>query len=63
MLSVKEDFCRILGVSTSFLYLFRSLMIYTRLVFISYFVSVPLRKVIGNLEYQCSFVPVSFCIF
>ena len=46
-----------------FISVFCSLLINTRLVFISYFVSVPLRKGHRGLEYQCSFVPVSFCIF
>ena len=35
---------------------FCSLLINTRLVFISYFVSDPLRKGYRVLEYQCSFV-------
>ena len=34
---------------------FRSLLINTRLVFISYFVPVPLRKGHRGLEYKCSF--------
>ena len=34
---------------------FRSLLINTRLVFISYFVSVPLRKGHRGLEYKCLF--------
>ena len=35
---------------------FRSLLINMRLVFISYLVSVPLRKGYRDLEYKCSFV-------
>ena len=55
---------------------FRSLLINTRLVFISYFVSDPLRKGHRCLEYQCSIVRLyrflfafliiyieTFCIF
>ena len=62
---MNEDFCWILRVSTSssFYICFRSLLINTRLVFISHFVSVSLRKVIGDLEYQCSFVRVYLFFF
>ena len=48
----------------SFLYTcFRSLLINTRLVSISYFVSVPLRKGHRGLEYQCSFVRLYLFLF
>ena len=65
---MKKDFCRILGVSTSsFFYICsRSLLINTRLFFISHFVSVPLRRGYRGSRitvFVCSFVPVSFCIF
>ena len=65
---MKEDFCRILGVSTSsfFKICCRSLLINTRLFFISHFVSVPLRRGYRGPRitvFVCSFVPVSFCIF
>ena len=65
---MKKDFCRILGVSTSsFFYICsRSLLINTRLFFISHFVSVPLRRGYRRSRitvFVCSFVPVSFCIF
>ena len=43
-------------MSSSFYICLCSLLIKTRLVFISYFVSVPLRKGYRGLEYQCSFV-------
>ena len=39
------------------------LLINTRLVFISYFVSVPFRKGHGGLEYQCSFVRLYLLLF
>ena len=42
---------------------FCSLLINTRLVFISYFVSVPLRKGHRSLEYQCSFVRLYLFLF
>ena len=42
---------------------FRSLLINTRLVFISYFVSVPLRKGYRGLEYKCSFVRLYLFLF
>ena len=42
---------------------FRSLLINTRLVFISYFVSVPLRKGYRGLEYKCSFVHLYLFLF
>ena len=45
------------------LYVFCSLLINTRLVFISYFVSVPLRKGHRGLEYQCSFVRLYLFLF
>ena len=67
ILSMKHDFCGIIWASLRlllfFISVFCSLLINMRLVFISYFVSVPLRKGHRGLEYQCSFVPVSFCIF
>ena len=49
-----------------FISLFCSLLINTCLVFISYFVSVPLRRGYRGSRisvFICSFVPVSFCIF
>ena len=42
---------------------FCSLLINTRLVFISYFVLVPLRKGHRGLEYQCSFVRLYLLLF
>ena len=63
---MKHDFCRNLRYSTSssFLYLFLFFtIINTRLVFISYFVSVPLRKGHRGLEYQCSFVRLYLFLF
>ena len=76
---MKEDFCRILRVSTSssFLYLFslfinqyafgfyfcfRSLLIDTRLV-LRYSSQSPLEEVIGDLEYQCSFIRLYMFLF
>ena len=44
----------------------RSLLINTHVVFISFFVSVPLRRGCRGSRisvFDCSFVPVSFCIF
>ena len=60
--TISVEFCASLRL-LYFISVFCSLLINTRLVFISYFVSVPLRKGHRGLEYQCSFVPVSFCIF
>ena len=54
------------GVSTSssFFYIsFRSLLINTRLVFISYLVSVPLRKGHRGLKYKCSSVLLYLFLF
>ena len=42
---------------------FRSLLIKTRLIFISYFVSVPLRKGHRGSEYKCSFVRLYLFLF
>ena len=42
---------------------FRSLLINTRLVFISFFVSVPLRKGYRGLEYKFSFVRLYLFLF
>ena len=42
---------------------FRSLLINTRLVFISCFVSVPLRKGHRGLEYHCLFVRFYLFVF
>ena len=66
ILSMKKDFCRILCASPRLLLFyicFCSLLINTRLVFISYFVSVPLRKGHRGLEYQCSFVRLYLFLF
>ena len=68
---MKGDFCwnfsARLYVFFFFVSVFCSFLINTRLVFVSYFVSFPLRKGHRGLEYQCSFVrsfvPVPFCIF
>ena len=38
-------------------------LINTRLVFISYFVPVPLSKIHRGVEYQCSFVRLYLFIF
>ena len=49
-----------------FHFCFRSLLIDTHLVFIWYFISVPLRRGYRGTRisvFVCSFVPVSFCIF
>ena len=49
-----------------FPFCFRYLLIDTYLVFISYFVSVPLKRGYRGSRismFVCSFVPVSFCIF
>ena len=47
-----------------FIYIcFRSLLINKRLVFISYFVSVPLRKGYRGLECKCSFVRLYLFLF
>ena len=65
----EHDFCWILWAPLRLLLFyiwFCSLLINTGLVFISYFVSVPLRKGHRGLEYQCSFVRLylfSFYIF
>ena len=50
-------------MSSSFYICLCSLLIKTRLVFISYFVSVPLRKGYRGLEYQCSFVCLYLFLF
>ena len=63
---MKHDFCRNLCASLRrllFYICFCSLLINTRLVFISYFVSVPLRKDHRGLEYQCSFVRLYLFLF
>ena len=63
---MKHDFCRNLCTSLRLLLFyicFCSLLINTRLVFISYFVSVPLRKGHRGLEYQCSFVRLYLLLF
>ena len=63
---MEHDFCRILCASLRLLLFyicFCSLLINTRLVFISYFVSVPLRKGHRGLEYQCSFVCLYLFLF
>ena len=74
--TIPVEFSARLYVFFFFYICFCSLLINTRLVFISYFVSVPLRKGHRGLEYQCSFVRlylflfafliiriVTFCIF
>ena len=61
---MEHDSCRILCASLRLLLFyicFCSLLINTRLVFISYFVSVPLRKGYRGLKYQCSFVRSFVC--
>ena len=63
---MKHDFCRNFCASLLLLLFyicFCSLLINTRLVFISYFVSVPLRKGHRGLEYQCSFVRLYLFLF
>ena len=63
---MEHDFCRILCASLRLLVFyicFCSLLINTRSVFISYFVSVPLRKGHRGLEYQCSFVRLYLFLF
>ena len=63
---MEHDFCRILWASLRLLLFyicFWSLLINTRLVFISYFVSVPSRKGHRDLEYQCSFVRLFLFLF
>ena len=67
MVPMQDDFCRNLSARLCdffFFYIcFCSLLINTRLVFISYFVSVPLRKGHRGLEYQCSFVRLYLLLF
>ena len=46
-----------------FIFVFALYQLKTSLVFISYFVSILLRKGYRGLEYRCSFEPVSFSIF
>ena len=64
---MKGDFCwnfsARLYVFFFFVSVFCSLLINTRLVFVSYFVSVPLRKGHRGLEYQCSFVRLYLFLF
>ena len=66
---MEHDSCRILCASLRLLLFyicFCSLLINKRLVFISYFVTVPLRKGHRGLEYQCLLVRLYlffFCIF
>ena len=57
------DFSLRVSTSSSFYICFCSLLINTCLVFISYFVSVPLRKGYRVLEYQCSFVRLYLFLF
>ena len=61
-----HDFCLDFWASLRvllFYICFCSLIINTRLVFISYLVSVPLRKDHRGLEYQCSFVRLYLFLF
>ena len=63
---MKHDFCQNLRASLHLLLFyicFCSLLINTRLVFISYFISVPLRKDHRVVEYQCSFVHLYLFLF
>ena len=63
---MESDFCRILCASRRLLLFYIclcSLLINTRLVFIPYFVSVPLKKGHRGLEYQCSFVCLYLFLF
>ena len=64
---MKDDFCwnfsARLYVFFFFISVFCSLLINTRLVFVSYFVSFPLRKGHRGLEYQCSFVRLYLFLF
>ena len=63
---MEHNFCRILCASLRLLLFytcFCSSLINTRLVSISYFVSVPLRKGHRGLEYQCSFVRLYLFLF
>ena len=60
--TISVEFCASLRL-LYFISVFCSLLINTRLVFISYFVSVPLRNVHRSLEYQCSFVPLYLLLF
>ena len=62
---ISVEFCASLRLLLFYI-CFRSLLINTRLVFIWYFVSVPLMRVYRGSRisvFVCSFVPVSFCIF
>ena len=66
MVLMQDDFCRNLSARLYvflFLCLFFSLLINTRLVLISYFVSVLLRKGHRSLEYQCSFIRLYLLLF
>ena len=63
---MKHNFCRNLSASLRLLLFyicFCSLLIDTRLVFISYFASVHLRKGHTGLEYQCSFIRLYLLLF
>ena len=60
--TISVEFCASLRL-LNFISVFCSLLINTRLVFISYFVSVPLRKGHRGLEYQCSFVRLYLFLF
>ena len=61
--TIPVEFSARLYVFFFFYICFCSLLINTRLVFISYFVSVPLRKGHRGLEYQCSFVRLYLFLF
>ena len=61
--TIPVEFSARLYVFFFFYICFCSLLINTRLVFISYFVSVPLRNDHRGLEYQCSFVCLSLFLF
>ena len=61
--TIPVEFSARLYVFFFFYICFCSLLINTRLVFISYFVSVPLRKGHRSLEYQCSFVRLCLFLF
>ena len=61
--TIKEISCRASLHLFLFCICFRSLLINPCLVFISYFVSVPLRKGYRGLEYKGSFVRLYLCLF
>ena len=65
LLCDEGNFCQNEGVSTSssFYICFLSLLINMRLVFISYFVSVLLRKGYRVFEYKCSFLCLYLFLF